>query len=94
MDKVRQSVLAVGNSVQHKLTEIGNQIQDDLSPHGTRLRRQSSVSLTLEGIEYCVQLNQPNAEVNLEKPSNKYVTSKYTLLTFLPKNLHNSSLIQ
>ena len=83
MEKVRQSVLEMGSSVQKKI----NQFQDDLSPNGTRVRRQSSVSLTLEGIEYCVQLNQPDAEINLEKPSNKYVTSKYTVLTFLPLNL-------
>ena len=75
--------MEMGSSVQKKI----NQFQDDLSPHGTRVRRQSSVSLTLEGIEYCVQLNQPDAEINLEKPSNKYVTSKYTVLTFLPLNL-------
>ena len=83
INKMRQSVLAVHHSVQDKIKEI----TDDLNPNGTRVRRQSSVSLTLEGIEYCVQLNQPNHEVNLEKPSNKYVTSKYTVWNFLPKNL-------
>jgi phospholipid-transporting ATPase len=47
------------------------------------LRRQYSE----EGVEYCVEINMPDSSINADKPSNKYVTSKYTFWNFLPLNL-------
>ena len=80
------TLLTFTSDLGHKLGEAITWINPltDTAEVESELRRQYSVE---NSVEYCVEINDPFNAVNLEKPSNKYVTSKYTIWNFLPLNL-------